>query len=363
MAPTFRCSGLAHLVALTIAVFMAAAAAPASASWSSRTVARPDHGCGACGSATWLGRCVPSPAACAATPGTMCEVRAATTTQAQWWWRQPRMVYSCVPPPTASGTAAAKVAQGYLASIRRVYEPLLGMPEKAAGLVISGTAPNGTFAAAPVGRIYPLGVFSDLVQTLEYFYGIISFTRLQLLDIEVAEFVASPPYAFAKINLPTLSLITNATAKASHIGMWRFDDKGLITGYDLNFAGLTPANAALGTDYASPTVVREAIIPRLCANIEKFCNGDYRVYESAEACVRFLTPLPVTRMEEGNIAACRAYHAPLARFRPDVHCAHVGPSGGGKCVDKPFETMYKDDTAMLGLPWVASGIRQDQEAA
>lgn len=363
MASAFRSSRFAHLVVVVIIGAVAAAPATAAASWSSRAVASPRHGCGSCGSATWLGRCVPSPAACASTPGALCEVRAAATTQTQWWWRQPRAVYSCVSPPGANETAAAKVAQGYLATIQRVYKPLMGAPEKAASLVITGTVPNGTFAAAPVGRISPLGVFSDLVQTLEYFYGITSFSRLQLLDLKVAEFVATPPYAFAKVNLHTLSLNTNATATASHVGMWRFDEHGLITGYDLYFAGLTPAFAALGVDYTSAKVVREIIIPRLCASIEEFCNGDYRVYESEEACVRFLTPLPVKRLEEGNLAACRAYHAPLARFRPNVHCAHVGPSGGGKCVDKPFETMYMDDDTLLGLPWVGSGVHIDKEAA
>lgn len=352
MASPSRTSRLAGLAVAAVVVAATAAPAPAAAAWWSRPAARPRPECGSCGKATWLGRCVPSPTACASAPGAVCEVRATTAvTDSPEWWR-PRLTYSCVSPPRVDETAAAKLAEGYLATIRRVYEPLQGAPEEAARLVITGTAPNGTFATAPVGRIRPLGVFTDLVQTLEYFYGITSFSRLQLQNFEVTQFVASPPYAFAKVNLPTLSLNTNASATASHIGMWRFDDAGLINGYDLYYAGLTPALAAMGIDYSSPTVVREALIPRLCASIEQLCTGDSRVYESADACVRFLTPLRVGRFEEGNLAACRAYHAPLARFRPDVHCAHVGPSGGGKCVDKPFETMYEVDTNVLELPWM-----------
>lgn len=362
MAPPCRTSRLTLFAAAAVVVTAAAAPAPATAAWWSLPADGRRLGCGSCGTTTWLGRCVPSPAACAAdNPGAVCEVRAAAATDGPGWWR-PRTTYACVSPPRADETAAAKVAQGYLATIRRVYEPLQGDPEAAARLVITGTTPNGTFAAAPVGRIHPLGVFSTLVETLEYFYGITSFSRLQLQAFEVTQFVASPPYAFVKVNLPLLSLNTNATATASHIGMWRFDDDGRITGYDLHFAGLTPAFAALGIDYSSPAVVRERL-PGLCGSIQQLCKGENRVYASAEACVLFLTPLPAGRIEEGNVAACRAYHAPLARFRPDVHCAHVGPSGGGKCVDRPFEAMYEVDTTVLGLPWMGRAIPQDRDTA
>lgn len=362
MAPLPRASRVALLAAVAVLMAVLAAPAPSAAAWWYRPAGRPRPECGSCGTKTWLGRCVPSPTACASTKGAVCQVRSAAAADVMGWSR-PRMTYSCVSPPRANETAAAKVAQGYLATIRRVYEPLQVAPEQATRLVITGTAPNGTFAAAPVGRISPLGVFTDLAQTLEYFYGILSFARLQLLDFEVTQFVASPPYAFAKVNLPLLSLNTNASATASHIGMWRFDEAGRITGYDLFYSGLTPAFAAIGIDYSSPTVVREALIPVLCANIDQLCTGNNRVYDSAEACVRFLTPLPVRRIEEGNVAACRAYHAPLARFRPDVHCAHVGPTGGGKCVDRPFESVYEVDTNVLGLPWIGPEIPRDRDTA
>lgn len=170
----------------------------------------------------------------------------------------------------------------------------------------------------------------------------------------MTEFVVTPPYAFAKINLHTRSLVTNATATASHVGMWRFNEANQVTGYDLVFEGVTSWLAKLGVgDLSSPTEVKLLFIPRLCAAIDQLCTGANQVYPSLAACASFLTPLPVRRVEEGNIVACRQYHAPLARFRPDLHCPHVGPTGGGKCVDKPFMKMYEDDVKVLGLPWVS----------
>jgi hypothetical protein len=47
---------------------------------------------------------------------------------------------------------------------------------------------------------------------------------------------------------------------------------------------------------------------------------------------------------------CRIIHVILARVRPDVHCMHVRPTGGGKCVDEPYNQGYFDDEALFGQP-------------
>ena len=45
---------------------------------------------------------------------------------------------------------------------------------------------------------------------------------------------------------------------------------------------------------------------------------------------------------------CRTLHVRLAKLRPDVHCVHVAPSGGGKCVDIEYNQVYFDDEALFG---------------
>jgi len=47
---------------------------------------------------------------------------------------------------------------------------------------------------------------------------------------------------------------------------------------------------------------------------------------------------------------CRTIHVMLALIRPDVHCAHVGENGGGKCVDWPYNEGYFDDELLFGEP-------------
>jgi hypothetical protein len=41
-----------------------------------------------------------------------------------------------------------------------------------------------------------------------------------------------------------------------------------------------------------------------------------------------------------NSVQCRSIHLSLAAIRPAYHCPHVGPSGGGKCIDKKYNDLY-----------------------
>lgn len=36
-----------------------------------------------------------------------------------------------------------------------------------------------------------------------------------------------------------------------------------------------------------------------------------------------------------NTLLCRMVHQNMVPLRPAVHCPHIGPSGGGYCIDTP----------------------------
>jgi hypothetical protein len=44
------------------------------------------------------------------------------------------------------------------------------------------------------------------------------------------------------------------------------------------------------------------------------------------------------------------------------HCPHVGPTGGGKCVDVLYNDVYFDDQALFGSPpgdtFICSSVSQ-----
>lgn len=45
----------------------------------------------------------------------------------------------------------------------------------------------------------------------------------------------------------------------------------------------------------------------------------------------------------GDDVVCRFVHVLPARIRPQVHCPHVGPTGGGKCVEVQYDEVYFED--------------------
>jgi hypothetical protein len=43
-------------------------------------------------------------------------------------------------------------------------------------------------------------------------------------------------------------------------------------------------------------------------------------------------------------------HIILALVDPVIHCPHVGPTGGMKCVNEPYNEGYFDDEELFGAP-------------
>jgi len=87
-------------------------------------------------------------------------------------------------------------------------------------------------------------------------------------------------------------------------------------------------------------------ITRICdgsaelGGIQDACTGANQVYSSVAACESFLNSIPAENPNapfgRGNSVGCRDWHLGLARINPAVHCAHAGPTGGGKCCDTCF---------------------------
>lgn len=313
----------------------------------------------ACGTCGVLGRrgggCRPRPAACVPAR----EVCAASRSR-------PRR-YGCVavaeaeawagatpPGPTGGGVPPA-VAATYLRTIRNVYTPLAAANRSVPlGIVTSGVVRPGTFARTVAGRIRPLGVYDSLEGTLEYFYGIITSGTARAVSFGVSQFLVSPPYAYAKVDFVVSNDATGRSVTASHAGVWRFNAAGLVTGYDLELPRMTASLAAIGINYTDPAFVATALIPRVCAVVGRACTGRHRLWGSAAECAAYLATRRIADgYAEGDNFGCRALHAPLTVWRPDLHCKHVGEDGGGKCVDRPLRQLYDDDVRILGYPWLA----------
>lgn len=110
--------------------------------------------------------------------------------------------------------------------------------------------------------------------------------------------------------------------------------------------------------------VQAAAAQGLCPVIQQRCTGKDQQYSSVEDCAAQLGAKPFGNFDEawGDNIACRTIHIILTMVRPDVHCPHVGPTGGGKCVDIDYSTDYFDDERLfkgpLGSVFTCSGPLQ-----
>lgn len=98
----------------------------------------------------------------------------------------------------------------------------------------------------------------------------------------------------------------------------------------------------------------------VCAVSNLYCTGEFQQYDSQDACLTFMEALPFGESWQGgmNTGWCRYIHKSmfvlatsilhgltvvtcprfldLVQFRPDVHCPHIGPTGGDMCIDRNY---------------------------
>lgn len=82
-------------------------------------------------------------------------------------------------------------------------------------------------------------------------------------------------------------------------------------------------------------LLKTLTIELICKVHETYCTGTNTQYNSTSQCIDFLQTVRLGNGHEGsmNTVFCRSLHQNMIRFRPTVHCPHIGPSGGDMCTD------------------------------
>lgn len=85
----------------------------------------------------------------------------------------------------------------------------------------------------------------------------------------------------------------------------------------------------------------------ICQTHEKHCTGANQQYDDTASCVKFLTE-GVRFGQDYELGQdtllCRSVHQQMVQYRPEVHCPHIGPTGGGMCVDdQTYEGKVRED--------------------
>lgn len=144
-------------------------------------------------------------------------------------------------------------------------------------------------------------------------------------------------YSSVEVEIGSLDPSITATANLTQNIVWFFNDAGQVHYYDgvVVDAGSFLEDAIM-KGLVSPDLVSIAAICQVGA---QFCTGAFQQYESLDECQQFLGALPRGSLDQGasNSVTCRSIHAVLVAFRPELHCPHIGKTGGGKCTDVSYD--------------------------
>ncbi|KAF2141347.1 uncharacterized protein K452DRAFT_309122 [Aplosporella prunicola CBS 121167] len=241
---------------------------------------------------------------------------------------------------------------------------------------------NSTLLAPDIlGRVDATRTFDGQELNTEYLFGL--FTDIETkqavnllgfpLSYEIVHFVGNQDIASAATIVTFRSAILGEFPM--EIDTWTmFNGAGQIWQYDATFrwfdylldTTLAAASAAMGVKTTAEATTRLAkkLATGICKTAQKHCTGANRQYESFKACLTHLTRQVAFGTAYGlgrDTLLCRMVHEGMVPMRPAVHCAHIGPSGGGMCVDDAAYGERVLQPYFTHAPFVAYGRQSANE--
>ncbi|KAK0202087.1 hypothetical protein DFS33DRAFT_1047010 [Desarmillaria ectypa] len=248
-----------------------------------------------------------------------------------------------------------------------------------APIVEQGNA--STLADNVVGRIDITTNFVGQELNIEYLYGLFlegaTANTTQLIGTPVTTapqaLVVEQPVVYVSFITDLLFSTVNLTLPIQIDVILRFDDETMkVTSYDATLRRwsqawdyyipllvpkvaeeLMAANTT-GVNYGNSTdIIVHRAAADICTEAQMYCLGENQQYESYEQCVQFLTkevPFGASWSGGENTGFCRYVHKNMVKYRPDIHCPHVGPTGGDYCSKYHVPTIDLNFLDMLPVP-------------
>ncbi|KAI5198617.1 hypothetical protein E4T39_06668 [Aureobasidium subglaciale] len=169
-------------------------------------------------------------------------------------------------------------------------------------------------------------------------------------------YVVVPPIIYSSSSRFSSSSFPTLAAKRANINASNFR----YLQWQLNSTIATIAKLQnLSTTTDLTPLLHAKLANSICGTAMTFCNGTNLQYESQAACEDYLGKQ--TRFGEGwewgmDTVACRMIHQNMVPLRPDVHCEHIGPSGGGMCVDDRTYVGNLEEDYFVNTPFLAPGL-------
>lgn len=229
--------------------------------------------------------------------------------------------------------------------VKQIYDSLI-FPIPA--LIISGNISiDHIFSPNAKGRVDPLGTYDSKKTLVEYFYGlaITPTTRCIGHNIKYLEGVDNKVFIRIDITFEEIDVTPSNAYNLTQTGRYLFDDQDRVVSTELIIHNI-------GKQINSDPSEHPATIQRVCGILlaqpgncvpELDPEGHYTSFQD---CVDFLTnqvPFGTFDQAFSDTVACRTLHALLTIYDPEEHCKHAGKTGGGKCINVPYEDYYLVD--------------------
>ena len=239
---------------------------------------------------------------------------------------------------------------------------------------------NSTFFAEDIlGRIDATRDFDGRELNTEYVYGLFDQLSLnpgtfaligQPQNFTVTQFVAHDNIVSTTVLLDFYFAIVDKHYPIE-IGVWfTYNSNKEISQYDATFLRYLDWQFAdmfargmqifnISNEATFEGFVTGQLAKSICTTHATYCNGTNQQYASTAECNAFLTngsiPLGTPYQLGMDTVACRSLHQAMLPYRPDVHCPHVGPTGGGYCTNDRDYTTYLNTNHFTNGPFVADG--------
>ncbi|KAJ6580576.1 hypothetical protein DFH09DRAFT_1146150 [Mycena vulgaris] len=234
-------------------------------------------------------------------------------------------------------------------TIQQIYD-LTVFPANAKIIAQGASAvPAGLFNVNATGRVTPVGEFTGFQDSIEYFFGLAPVPtgvppNGVITKATLVEFTSGLRGARPNADNSTGEVLT----ALKQIAFWHFDAKGSVLKYDAWIPSLDRYyNVAhgFGFDLYNPAEM-SGTIQQICGAQAQTCVGPNT------SALKTLTAKPFGRLDEawGDNVVCRLIHVLLTKLRPEVHCPHVGPTGGGKCIDVAYNDVFFNDQVLFNAP-------------
>ncbi|KAB5585544.1 hypothetical protein GE09DRAFT_1277060 [Coniochaeta sp. 2T2.1] len=208
------------------------------------------------------------------------------------------------------------------------------------------------FTPSVQGRVDLTRTFDGAELNTEYIFGLFSDpTKLSLIGVpvsyEIVKFAATDNIAAASTIFTFNSTMFGKLIPIMMDTFITFDkDTKQVSQFDSTFKWMDflwdELYAEIGTQiHANSTdqvvaYLADKMAQTVCSTHGTYCTGKLQQYADATSCYNFLTTqvrLGQTYEMGRNTLICRTMHSIMLEYRPETHCPHIGPSGGGMCVD------------------------------